>query len=344
MTAQRYSVAVPFSSTGFQMGASVGGPGVSLCTAGDVLLDSVGVMDIQSKGAFMGQTNATMAMLSASIQKIHSQGKVEIFAGGGKAPAVCGLSAPADPVDAGPPGAITEKITDAATAALSVTSAGFGLSDAWSAGGVGGKVIAVAVAGVAAVGAAKAAAGAAGAGGGGGADIEERAKANIKMIAGKKISGVAPMMICAKTLGKWEVKALLSVDFTTTLFTNFALAKFEVKALNAFSTSSVMWEVKGDVATDVKTKNFEGKAVKITMNGDTKVTKVMDVIKKTTCRDDLQVERNAMMTGKLNVKGKTEVKGTLTIKKNTKIVSTTTVDGDVKTKTVEFKSRVTFGM
>lgn len=350
MTAQLLSVHVPHTTTNFQMGSSVGGPGVSLATAGDVLIDSVGVMDIQSKGAFVGQTSAAMAMLSASAQKIHSQAKVELFAGGGKSPGACGPSGPVTPPDAGPPGATMEKVTGAACAALSLTSAGYGLKDAFSpnlaiaAPGVGAKAIAVVVAGIAGAGGVAAGAAAAGAGGGGGPDIEERAATNIKMIAGKKISGIAPAMISSKTPGIFEVKALLVTDFTTTLFTNFALAKFEVKSLDAFKTTSSVFEVEADSTVEIKTKDFKGKAALITMDGDTKVTKVMDVEKKTTLKDDVEVERNALMRDKLTVKGKAEVKGTLTVKKNTTISSTATVDGDVKTKTVVFKSRVTLGL
>ena len=111
MTAQLLSVEVPFSGTALKLGSSVGGPGVSLATGGDVLVDSVGVMDIQSKAAFVAQTAAAMSMLSAAVQKIHSQGKVEMFAGGGKAPSACGPGGPVTPADAGPPGATAEKVT-----------------------------------------------------------------------------------------------------------------------------------------------------------------------------------------------------------------------------------------
>ncbi|MBK6530924.1 MAG: hypothetical protein IPF99_15315 [Deltaproteobacteria bacterium] len=344
MTAQLLSVKVPFSTTELQMGSSVGGPGVSLCTESDVLLDSVGVMDIQSKGTFMAQTNATMAMLSASVQKIHSQGKVEIWAGGGKAPASCGLSAPAAPTDAGPPGATVEKTTGLACSALSLTSANFGLSDTFS-GSIPAYAVSVGVYGVAAHGALTSIAAATGMDIGGGApDIEERASANIKMVAGKKISGLAPQIISSKTLGKYEVKALLVTDFTTLLFTNFALAKFEVKALDAFKTTSRSFEVDGSATIDIETKDFKGKSKTIVMNGITKVTKVMGVDGKTELADDMLVDRNALMTGALFVIGNTEVKGTLTVSKNTTVKSTQTVDGKVKTDTLEFKSRVTFGL
>lgn len=344
MTAQLLSVKVPFSTTELQMGSSVGGPGVSLCTESDVLVDSVGVMDIQSKGTFMAQTNATMSMLSASVQKIHSQGKVEIWAGGGKAPAACGLSAPATPADAGPPGATVEKTTGVACAALSVTSASFGISDTFS-GSIPAYAVSVGVLGVASHGAFSSIGAAAGVVIGGGApDIEERASANIKMVAGKKISGLAPQIISSKTLGKYEVKALLVTDFTTLLFTNFALAKFEVKALDAFKTTSRSFEVDGSASIDIETKDFKGKSAKIVMNGITKVTKVMGVDGKTELADDMLVDRNAMMTGALFVKGNTEVKGTLTVSKNTTVKSTKTVDGKLKTDTLEFKSRVTFGL
>ena len=347
MTAQLLSVQVPFTETGLQMGSSVGGPGVSLATAGDVLIDSVGVMDIQSMGAFVGQTSAAMSMLSASVQKIHSQGKVEIFAGGGKAPSACGPSGPATPPDAGPPGATGENITGMACAALSGISAGFGLDDAFTprlaiaAPGLVAQVPAEVEEGVALF---DAGAAVAAAGGGGGPDIEERASGNIKMVAGKKISGVAPAIISSKTPGKFEVKALAVTDFTTVLFTNFALAKCEVKALDAFKTTSAIFEIEADVAVEIKTKNFKGKAKLITMDGHTKVTESMEVMGMTTCNADLHVERDAKLTGKLNVTGKTEVKGTLTVKKNTKVTSTATIDGDVKTDTAEFKSSVTFGV
>ncbi len=350
MTAQLLDVQVPFSSTGFQMGSSVGGPGASLATAGDVLVDSVGVMDIQSVGAFVGQTSAAMSMLSASLQKIHTQAGVELFAGGGKSPSACGPGGPVSAPDAGAPGLAVEKATGIACAALSLTSAGFGLKDAFSpnlaiaAPTAGGKAIAVGVGLIAGGGAVASGAALGGEGGAGGTDIVERASANIKMIAGKKISGIAPAMISHKTPGLWEVKALLVTDFTTTLFSNFALAKFEVKALDTFKTTSTIFEVEADATVDIKTAKFKGKAALITMDGHTKVTKVTDVKGKTTLKDDVEVERNALMKGKLTVLKKAEVKGKVTVKKNTTIKKNTTVDGDVKTKTVVFKSRVTFGL
>jgi len=324
---------------------------VSLATAGDVLVDSVGVMDIQSLGAFVGQTSAALSMLSASLQKIHTQAGVELFAGGGKSPSSCGPGGPVTAPDAGPPGAAMEKVTGLACAALSVTSASYGLKDAFgpdlfiNAPGLKEKAIAVGIAGIAAFGtkgAVSAAAG--GGGGGGGTDIVERASANIKMIAGKKISGIAPAMISHKTPGLWEVKALLVTDFTTTLFSNFALAKFEVKALDTFKTTSTHFEVEADATVDIKTAKFKGKSNTITMDGHTKVTKVTDVKGKTTWKDDVDVERNALLRGKLTVLKKTEIIGTVTVKKKTTIKSNTTVDGDVKTKTVVFKSRVTLGL
>lgn len=350
MTAQLLSVEVPFSSTGLKLGSSVGGPGASLATAGSVLFDSVGVMDIQSQGAFVGQTSAALSMLSAAEQMIHSQAKVELFAGGGISPTSCGPSGPVTAPDAGPPGATTEKVTGLVCAALSATSAGYDLKDAFApnlaieAPTATAKAIGVGVAGIAAFGGFSAVKAAAGGGGGGGPDIEERSATNIKMIAGKKIAGVAPAMISHKTPGLYEVKALLVTDFTTTLFSNFALAKFEVKSLDAFKTTSTKFEVEADAAVVIDTKDFKGKAKLITMDGHTKVTKVTEVKEKTTLKDDVQVDRNALLKGKLFVKGKTEVKGTLTVSRNTKIKQNTTVDGDVKTKVLEFKSRVTLGL
>jgi uncharacterized membrane protein YjjB (DUF3815 family) len=348
MTAQLLSVHVPHTNTNLQLGSSVGGPGVSLATAGDVLVDSVGVMDIQSKGAFVGQTSAAMSMLSASVQKIHSQGKVELFAGGGKSPAACGPGGPVTAADAGPPGAITEKVTGVACAVLTATSAGYGLQDAFTpqlaiaAPGLVAQVPAVAVAGVALGVSAMAGAAVAGAVGGG-TDIEERASSNITMVAGKKISGIAPGIIGYKTLGKWEVKALLVTDFTTTLFTNFALAKFEVRALDAFETTSSAFEVEADVAVEIETKEFTGRATLITMDGATKVTKIMDVMGKTTCQDALTVSKKTTMTGKLFVKRKTDIKGKLTVQ-CTEVKGSVTVGGDFKTDKVEFKASTVFGM
>jgi len=362
MTAQRLSIHVPFSNTLLQMGDSVGGPGVSLSTANDVLLDCVGVMDVQSKGQFVAQTNAVLMMLSAATQKIHSQGKVEVYAGGGKNPGPCGTGSPAGAPETGAPGAVTEKVTGLACAALSGVSASYGVSDAKEAGT--GMAIALGVAGIAAAGGVGAVAkvfmspktkpppgethgvvaNAIRIAFGGGADIEERASANIKMVAGKKISGIAPLMITAKTLGKYEVKALLVTDFTTTLFSNFALAKFEVKALDVFKTTSIMFDVQGDVATNINTLKFTGKSEAITMNGVTHVTGTMDVTDKTTCDADLLVERNAMLKGKIKVHGYTRIKGKLTVKRDVMVKSNITVDGDTKTEKLELKSSVTFGL
>ena len=344
MTSQLLSVHVPFSSTDFQMGSAVGGPGASLQTAEDVLVDSVGVMAIQSKAAFVGQTSAALAMRSASIQKVHSQAKVEIYAGGGIAPSSSGPGGPVKAPDAGPPGATMEKATGVACAALGIVSAGYGIKDACAPGeGVGSKIIALGVSGVAFGSFGLAIGAAAGAGGAASGDIEERASANIKQVAGKKISGIAPAMISSKTPGKFEVKALLVTDFTTTLFSNFALAKLEVKSLVWFKTISSVFTVKALDKVELKTVLFTGKAAKIKMDGDTKVTKIMNVTQKTTWKDDVKVEKDTLMHDKLTVSGDTEVKGKLTVKSKSKVVKNFTADDDVKTDTIECKDRVTLG-
>ena len=317
---------------------------MSLATAGDVLLDCVGVMDIQSKSAFVGQTNAALSMLSASIQKIHSQGKIEMFAGGGLGPSACGMSGPSAPADAGPPGAAMENVTSKVCAALSATSAGFGFRDSLAVPGIASKIPAVIVAGIAGYGV-KGAFGALSSGGppSGPKDLEQRAKMNVKMVAGKKISGLAPQMISSKTLGKFEVKSLLVTDFTTVLFSNFALAKFEVKSLVWFKTTSLAFEVEGTTSVEITTPEFTGQAKIIKMKGDTKVEKIMDVLGKTKCKNKLTVEHDTLMHDKLTVSLDTEVKGTLEVKMDGKVKDTTTVAKDVKTKSVFFKAKVILG-
>ena len=119
-TSQAYNVTVPFSGTTMCFGPAAGGPGASLTTLGQVLIDAVGTMGLQSKGNFSAQTNAAMALLSAASTQAHSQGGVEIFAGGGMAPGACGSGATATPGPNAPPAKTAEKVTEVACAAASL--------------------------------------------------------------------------------------------------------------------------------------------------------------------------------------------------------------------------------
>ncbi len=122
-TPQAYNVTVPFSGTTMCFGSAAGGAGASLTTLGQVLFDAVGTMALQSKGNCSAQTNAAMALLSQASTQAHSQGKVEIFAGGGMAPGACGSGGPAAPGPNTPPAKTAEKVTEAACGAVSVAKA-----------------------------------------------------------------------------------------------------------------------------------------------------------------------------------------------------------------------------
>ncbi len=122
-TPQAYNVTVPFSGTTMCFGSAAGGAGASLTTLGQVLIDAVGTMGLQSKGNFSAQTNAAMALLSQASTQQHSQGKVEIFAGGGMAPGACGSGGPASPGPNTPPAKTAEKVTEVACAATSAMKA-----------------------------------------------------------------------------------------------------------------------------------------------------------------------------------------------------------------------------
>lgn len=393
MAKQRLSVVVPFSGTEMQLGDSVGGPGASLVTAQAVLIDSVGVMDIQSKGHFTGQTNASMLMLSGADQKMHSGGKVEVYAGGGNNPGDCAAGAPASAPDSGKPGAAAEVITNTACAGLSGVKAWQDLGAAVTAGSESMKSMAEAGAAAmtiikglsdlgkaalgpfatnkevsqagggfeAASGAVGALAGAlkgdfgavasgissmitggATAGGGAAADIEERASGSIKMVAGKKISGIAPLGIDFKTPGKFQVKALLVTDFTTVTFSNYALAKFEVKSLYQIKTTSAQFEVDVKGAATVTTKNFTGKAVRITQDGVTHVRKKLLVTGNVSLADELTVYEDVTLKAKLLVKGATHIHGTLTVEQDVTVKSNLSSNRKVKTKDFVAKSSVTF--
>lgn len=393
MAKQRLSVVVPFSGTAMQLGDSVGGPGASLVTAKAVLIDSVGVMDIQSKGHFTGQTNASMLMLSGADQKVHSGGKVEVYAGGGNNPDDCGAGAPAAAPDSGKPGAASEVITNTACAGLSGVKAWQDLGAAVTAGSESMKTMAEAGAAAMTIikgladlskaaagpfasekmasqlgGGFEAAAGGAGAiagalkgdfgavasgissmitggataAGGAAADIEERASGSIKMIAGKKISGIAPLGIDFKTPGKFQVKALLVTDFTTVTFSNYALAKFEVKSLYQIKTTSAQFEVDAKGAATVSTKKFTGKAARITQDGVTHVKKKLEVTGNVSLADELTVYKDVTLKAKLLVKGATHIHGKFTVEQDVTVKSNVSSNKKVKTKDFVAKSRVTF--
>lgn len=116
-TKQAFRVGVPFSGTTLSIGssASAGGSGVSLTTGGSVLVDATGSLTAQSAGSFTAQTNAMMKLLSEAGTKAHAQAKFEIFAGGGRAPGVCGKGGPAGAGPSKPPAVAAEKWTNVAT-------------------------------------------------------------------------------------------------------------------------------------------------------------------------------------------------------------------------------------
>ncbi|MEZ4406824.1 MAG: hypothetical protein R3A52_10150 [Polyangiales bacterium] len=393
-TAQRYSVHVPFGDVSLQLGASAAGAGASLSTIGDVFIDSVGVGDYQSKGAFLAQTNAAMTLLSGASSHVHSQGKVEVFAGGGMAPGPCGGGGPAAPADTGTPGAAAEAVTNVACNALSgvkawkdlssaVTAAqaptesvmaGFGaaagvmkgMSDLTkaalgptalaeknmskvgsgfeAASGVLGVVAGVAKGDVGSVvsGLSNVITGASGAAGGG-ADIKENATGFIKMVAGKKISGVAPFGIDSKTPAKYEVKALAVVDFATIAFSNFVLAKFEVKCIDKVATTSNTFDhaVKATVKIDCG-KSFTGQAPKISQDGKVHVTKTVDVGGNTSFKAKLKVKKNTTMKDALTVKGAVTVNGKIEVFRDVTVKGTATAGAKVTTQDKVIKGRVTF--
>jgi cytoskeletal protein CcmA (bactofilin family) len=393
MAKQRLSVVVPFSGSALQLGDSVGGPGASLVTAKAVLLDAVGVMDVQSKGHFTGQTNAGMLMLSGSDQKVHSGGKVEIFAGGGNDPGDCAAGAPAGAPDSGKPGAVAELAANTACAGLSGVKAWQDLSSAVTAaaepaknmaeaasasmavikgltdlgkaatgpfatekpastmggaleglGGVAGIVGGLAKQdfGAVASGVSSLVSGSAAVAGGGGADLEERATGSIKMIAGKKITGLAPLGIDFKTPGKFQVKALLVTDFTTVTFSNYALAKFEVKSLYQIKTTSLKFEVDSKSAVKVDTEKFTGKSKFITQDGVTHVKKTLLVTGDVSLVDTLTVYKDVTLKGKLTVKGEAHIHGKVTVEQDVTVKSNLSSNKKVKTKDIVAKSRVTF--
>lgn len=393
-TAQRYSVHVPFGDVSLQLGASAAGAGASLSTIGDVLIDAVGVADLQSKGAFLAQTNAAMTLLSGASSHIHSQGKVEVFAGGGMAPGPCGGGGPAGPTDSGTPGAAAEAITNLACNGLSgvkawkdlssaVTAAqaptesvveGFGaaagvmkgLSDLTkaalgptslaeknmskvgsgfeAASGALGVVAGAAKGDVGSVvsGLSNMITGSAGAAGGG-ADIKENATGFIKLVAGKKISGVAPFGIDSKTPAKYEVKALAVVDFTTITFSNFVLAKFEVKTIDKVGTTSSTFDhgVKATVKIDCGA-TFTAKAPAIKHDGKVHVTKTADVKGDSSFKAKLKVKKDATMKDTLTVDDAVTVNGKIEVLRDVIIKGAATAGAKVTTQDKVIKGRVTF--
>ncbi|MBL8604163.1 MAG: hypothetical protein JNK72_19710 [Myxococcales bacterium] len=397
MTKQQLSVAVPFSGTTLQMGAAAGGDGISLVTAKDVLFDSVGVFDIQSKGKFTAQTNGGMKMLSAALHKVHSGGKVEIYAGGGSNPGDCSAGSPASATDTGKPGAKTEILANATCGALSGYKAWQDLSSALT-GAQGDLSMGEAVGAAAGVmkglcdvgkvipgmlghikeasqvgsgfdaasgalgvigGLAKGDFGSVASGissmitggaglskgsgpGGSSADIEERAAANIKMVAAKKISGCAPLGIDSKTPGKFEVKSLLLTEFTTTSFANYALAKFEVKSLVFIKTSSSTFEVDAKATAKIETPAYTQKATMITHDGFTHITGSTIVDGKTTIRKKLDVTSNTIMKGKLTVDGNVDIKGQWIVEQDVTVKRDVTIANKVTVRQMQAKSRVTF--
>jgi hypothetical protein len=349
------------------------------------------VLDLQSKGKFTAQTKAAMALLAASGHSIHSQGKVEVYAGGGMAPGPCGSGAPAGPTDSGAPAVAAENITNIATSALSMTKAWQDLKAATEKTGLEGdaaglKATADLIKGAAGMGAgfksskdaAKEVGGvmetvagamgvvgavatgdigsaisgissiisgtsALGGAGAGGADVEARASTWIKYVAGKKISGLAPLGIDFKTPAKFEARALAVTDFTTLVFSNYALAKFEVKCLDQVKTTSSKYDFSAKATADIECgASFTGKSAAIKDDGVVVVTKKLTVKGDTTMDKTLEVKQLAKFKDTLTVKEAVTVKGKIQVENTVVIKDRTTVKGATKSKVLVVSGRVTF--
>lgn len=276
--AQTWAVTVPHASGQMAFGRCAAGNGVSLTTVGSALVDAAGTLTLQSKGALTGQTNAVLKWLSQTSTQAHSQGAVEVFAGGGMAPGDCGAGIPSPSTKSTTPADKTEMAVNLALTAASLgrnvvefrgaesgmAKAAVGLDAAknaleGTAAATGNEGFAKAAAGAEMLsGAASIAAnptdignvagalgtiGSGAAGAAGGSDITERATQEIKMVAGKKITAVALAGFDYKTLTKFAVTAGMVVDFTTINWAAFCLLKWEVKSLGKVKTSETTLEI-----------------------------------------------------------------------------------------------------
>lgn len=361
-TAQTWAVTVPHSSGQMAFGRCAAGNGASLTTVGSALVDAVGTLTLQAKGDLTAQTNAVLTWLSQSGTQAHSQAKVEVFAGGGMAPGDCGGGIPAPSTSATMPAETTEKAVNLGLSAACLSRNAMELK-AWGASGAGAVVqgadavknvlegvstatgsttasgLAAGAEGVSAVAsaasgdlagiawgagtAASAAAGGASAGGGG-SDIEQRATANIKMVAGKKISAVALAGFDYKTLNKFGVTAGLVVDFTTIMWSAYCLLKWEVKSMGTVKTAETLMDIKAKKEGKMNsTASLTFKAPfikyqgKLEVSASKKATGHLKVNGDVELRDTLQVDGTSFLKAKLHVQKDVTLKQTLTVSGNT---------------------------
>lgn len=170
--------------------------------------------------------------------------------------------------------------------------------------------------------------GAAPAAAGGPLDIEKRAAAKIHQCSNIKITGNAPEGIDWKVGGAYLVNSIAVVDFATTNWGAFAAAIFKVRAVALVDVKCRRFDMKALAKGTVKTKVTTITASTLSLlDGVTKVTETLTVLKHSTLHDELHADD----TGK-----KTLVKGNLTVKKDT------TDQDDAKIyKTCKFKENVT---
>lgn len=351
-TAQTWAVTVPHSSGQMAFGRCAAGNGASLTTVGSALVDAVGTLTLQAKGDLTAQTNAVLTWLSQSGTQAHSQAKVEVYAGGGMAPGDCGGGIPAPSTSATMPAETTEKAVNLGLSAACLSRNAMELG-AWGASGAGAVVqgadavknvlegvstatgstaaggaaaVAEGVSGVAAMASGDLAGAAWGAGtvgsaaaggasaGGGGSDIEQRATANIKMVAGKKISAVALAGFDYKTLNKFGVTAGLVVDFTTIMWSAYCLLKWEVKSMGTVKTAETLMDIKAKKEGKMNsTASLTFKAPFIKYVGKLEVTKTAKVEKDVELKDTLLVDQAAHLKSTLRVQKNLTIKQTLTV-------------------------------
>jgi hypothetical protein len=350
-TPQMYLAATPHSSSQLALGRCACPDGASLTTVGSVLVDAVGTLLIQSKGTFTAQTSAAMSWLSAATTQCHSQAKVEVYAGGGIAPGPCGAGAPASTPPPTSPAHTSEKLVNAALLAASLGRAVTELGEAHHAAeqvAVGAdmakEVTEVAsewvpeehkeglehaagraelVSGAAEIasgnvvgGLATMASGGAAASGGG-SNLEERAATDVKMVAGKKISGTAGVGFDFKTINKFGVTAALVTDFTTIKWVAFCLLKFEVKSFVQVKVGTGLFGLHAHTSASMEGKALlTFKAPYIRYKAKMEMTKTLLVIKETVLRNTLEVAKDASLRAKLDIKKDLVIKQKVEIKAN----------------------------
>jgi len=353
-TPQMFLAATPHSSSQLAMGRCACPDGASLTTVGSALVDAAGTLIVQSKGTFTAQTSAAMSWLSAAKTQCHSQAKVEVYAGGGIAPGPCGAGMPATTPPPTSPAHTTEKMVNAALMAASLgrgatdLASADGAAEATAAGadmakevaevasewvpegakkplehGAGGLEMAAGAAQIASgdvVGGLATLASGGAAASGGGSNLEERAATEIKMVAGKKISGNAGVGFDFKTTNKFGVTAALVTDFTTIKWVAFCLLKFEVKSFVKVKVATTLFKVHAHTSATMDGKGaLTFKAPYIRYKADMEMTKTLLVIKKTTLRNTLEVTDNTTLQAKLDIKKNLVVKQTVEVKANARI-------------------------